>query len=446
MEPIVVGLLGITHPHASARVRALREIDGVEVVAAADDDSRLNYFTDKYDMEARSVEAVLQDERINAIMVHSKSKDMVAHALRALEAGKSVVVEKPGGGTVEDLERLAEAEAQAGPGQVVQVGYNVRLAQSITRAKELIEAGVIGEVVTVAARGAALVGEHRTAHLNQPADMGGVLWILGCHMLDSLVHMFGAPESVNARVHKSARLSDETSREDSAAVLLNYPDMSMTFMQKIYESRHLIPAVILIGLVLGGIYSGIATATEAAALGVAGALGLAAWEGSLSWQKFKEGLISACRVYCMIGLILAGAAFLTLAMGFIGLPRHLAEWIGSLHLSPFALLMMLTVFFIVLGCFLDGISMVVLTIAVLLPTVEAAGYDLIWFGIFIVLVVEMAQITPPVGLNLFVIQGLTKRDIGWIARAAAPMFFVLMAAVLMLYAVPEIVLWLPSRM
>jgi predicted dehydrogenase len=229
LEPIVVGLLGITHPHASARVRALREIDGVEVVAAADDDSRLNYFTDKYDMEARSVEAVLQDERINAIMVHSKSKDMVAHALRALEAGKSVVVEKPGGGTVEDLERLAEAEAQAGPGQVVQVGYNVRLAQSITRAKELIEAGVIGEVVTVAARGAALVGEHRTAHLNQPADMGGVLWILGCHMLDSLVHMFGAPESVNARVHKSARLSDETSREDSAAVLLNYPDMSMTF-------------------------------------------------------------------------------------------------------------------------------------------------------------------------------------------------------------------------
>ncbi len=223
-------------------------------------------------------------------------------------------------------------------------------------------------------------------------------------------------------------------------------DMSMGFMQKIYESRFLIPAVILIGLVLGGIYSGVATATEAAALGVAGALGLAAIEGSLTWQKFTEGLVAACRVYCMIGLILAGAAFLTLAMGFIGLPRHLAEWIGSLHLSPFALLMMLTVFFIVLGCFLDGISMVVLTIAVLLPTVEAAGYDLIWFGIFIVLVVEMAQITPPVGLNLFVIQGLTKRDIGWIARVAAPMFFVMLAAVIMLYVWPQIVLWLPSHM
>jgi predicted dehydrogenase len=162
-------------------------------------------------------------------MVHSKSKDMVAHARRALEAGKSVVVEKPGGGTVEDLLALAEAEAEAAPGQIVQVGYNVRLAQSIARAKELIESGVIGEVVTVSARGAALVGEHLTQHLNQPADMGGALWIIGCHMLDSLVHMFGAPESVNARVHKSSRLSDDRSREDSASVLLNYPDMSITF-------------------------------------------------------------------------------------------------------------------------------------------------------------------------------------------------------------------------
>lgn len=227
-EPVVVGLLGITHPHASARVRALREIDGVEVVAAADDDSRLKYFTDKYGLEPRSIDDVLADDRINAIMVHSKSRDMVPHTIRALEAGKSVVVEKPGGATVADLERLRQAENQAS-GRVVQVGYNVRLAESVTRAKQLIDAGAIGEVVTVSARGAALVGEHLTQHLNQPADMGGVLWILGCHMLDTLVSVFGAPESVNARVHKSARLSDESSREDSAAVLLNYPDMSMTF-------------------------------------------------------------------------------------------------------------------------------------------------------------------------------------------------------------------------
>lgn len=229
MKPIVVGLLGITHPHASARVRALREIEGVEVVAAADDDPRLTYFTEKYGVEARTVDEVLQDDRIDAVMVHSKSKDMVPHALRALAAGKSVVVEKPGGGTVEDLLQLAHAEAQAVPGLVVQVGYNVRLAGSIGQAKELIEAGMIGDVVSVSARGAAFVGEHLTAHLNQPADMGGALWIIGCHMLDSLVHMFGAPDSVNARVHKSARLSDDTSREDSAAVLLNYPDMSVTF-------------------------------------------------------------------------------------------------------------------------------------------------------------------------------------------------------------------------
>lgn len=229
MKPIAVGLLGITHPHASARVRALREIEGIEVVAAADDDPRLKYFTDKYDMEPRGIDGVLQDDRIDAIMVHSKSKDMVPHALRALAAGKSVVVEKPGGGTVDDLLQLAEAETQAAPGLVVQVGYNVRLAQSITRAKELIDAGTIGNVVSVSARGAALAGEHLSAHLNQPADMGGGLWIIGCHLLDSLVSMFGVPDSVNARVRKSAMLSDESSREDSAAVLLNYPDMSATF-------------------------------------------------------------------------------------------------------------------------------------------------------------------------------------------------------------------------
>ncbi|MGV9714223.1 Gfo/Idh/MocA family protein [Gordonia sp. NPDC003424] len=228
-EPIRVGLLGITHPHASARVRALWEIGGVEVVAAADDDSRLKYFTDKYDLEPRTIEEILDDDEITAIMVHSKSKDMVPHTIRALDAGKSVVVEKPGGGTVADLQRLRAAELDAADGLVVQVGYNVRLAESVTRAKKLLDDGLIGEVVSVSARGAALVGEHLTQHLNQPADMGGVLWILGCHMLDALVSVFGAPESVNARVHKPAKLSGDDSREDSAAVLLNYPDVSMTF-------------------------------------------------------------------------------------------------------------------------------------------------------------------------------------------------------------------------
>jgi len=223
-------------------------------------------------------------------------------------------------------------------------------------------------------------------------------------------------------------------------------DAAMSFGQKVHASRHLIPVVSLIVVVLGGIYSGIATATEAAALGVAGSLVLAAIEGSLNWCKFREGLVAACRIYCMIGLILAGAAFLTLAMGFIGLPRHLAEFIGALHLSPFLLMLLLVGFFIVLGCFLDGISVVVLTIAVLLPTVEAAGFDLIWFGIFIVLVVEMAQITPPVGFNLFVIQGLTRREVTWIARTALPLFFLMIVAVLITYFFPDVVLWLPRHM
>jgi TRAP-type C4-dicarboxylate transport system permease large subunit len=157
--------------------------------------------------------------------------------------------------------------------------------------------------------------------------------------------------------------------------------------------------VLLIVAVLGSIYTGFATATEAAAVGVVGALVLSTLQGSMSWAVFKDALMGATRLYCMIALILAGAAFLTLSMGYIGLPRHLAEWIGGLGLSRFELIMALMVFFIILGCFLDGISMVVLTMGVLMPTVQKAGIDPIWFGIFIVFVVEMAQITPPVGFK-----------------------------------------------
>ncbi|MBX3588213.1 MAG: TRAP transporter large permease subunit [Ramlibacter sp.] len=223
-------------------------------------------------------------------------------------------------------------------------------------------------------------------------------------------------------------------------------DASMSLLQKIHAARHLIPVVLLIGAVLGSIYSGVATATEAAAIGVLGSFTLAAIEGSLSWKRVTEGLAAACRVYCMIGLILAGAAFLTLAMGFVGLPRHLAEFVGALHLSPLMLVLALTVFFLILGCFLDGISMVVLTIGVLMPTVQAAGLDLIWFGIFVVLVVEIAQITPPVGLNLFVLQGLTRHEITYIARTVIPMFLLMLAAILLIYFFPDVVLWLPRRM
>ncbi|MBV7486280.1 TRAP transporter large permease [Bordetella sp. BOR01] len=223
-------------------------------------------------------------------------------------------------------------------------------------------------------------------------------------------------------------------------------DQDMTLRQKLYQSRHLIPVMVLIAAVLGSIYAGIATATEAAAIGVVGALALSIVQGSLTIATFTQSLMGATRLYCMIALILAGAQFLTLSMGYIGLPRALAEWIGGLGLSQFWLIMALMVSYVVLGCFLDGISIVVLTMGVLLPTVQAAGIDLIWFGIFVVLVVEMAQITPPVGFNLFVLSGMTGRELPYIARASLPMFILMIGAVLLLYVLPGIATWLPQNM
>ena len=223
-------------------------------------------------------------------------------------------------------------------------------------------------------------------------------------------------------------------------------DEGMSFVEKLRASSELIPVILLIGGVIGSIYVGIATATEAAAIGVVGALLLSAFQRSLNWQSFKEALLGATRLYCMMALILAGAAFLTLAMGYIGLPRQLAEWVGSLGLSPGLLLVALALFYILLGCFLDGISMIVLTMGVIVPTVQAAGIDLIWFGIFIVIVVGMAQITPPVGFNLFVLQGMTRREINWIARVCMPYFLLMVLAMCLLYWFPQIVMWLPGQM
>ena len=224
------------------------------------------------------------------------------------------------------------------------------------------------------------------------------------------------------------------------------PDTVMTFALKLHEARHLIPVVLLIGAVLGSIYTGFATATEAAAVGVVGSLLLSAAQRSLTWPTFRDSLLGATRLYCMIALILSGAQFLTLAMGYIGLPRHLAEFVAAQGLSPFGLILALAVFYIILGCFLDGISMVVLTMGVILPTVEAAHLDLIWFGIFIVIAVEMAQITPPVGFNLFVLQGMTGRQITWIAKVTMPFFFLMCGMVLMLWFFPQLATWLPGKM
>ena len=219
----------------------------------------------------------------------------------------------------------------------------------------------------------------------------------------------------------------------------------MSFGEKLANSRFLIPVLVLIMFVIGSMYLGYATATEAAAIGVIGSMILAATQGSLTFRTFRESLMGAMRTSAMIALILSGAAFLSLSMGFTGLPRALAEWIGSMDLSRFQLLMALLVFYIVIGCFLDGISSVVLTIAVVEPMIRQAGIDIIWFGIFIVVVVEMAQITPPIGFNLFVMQGMTGHEMNFIARAAFPMFMIMVAMVFLLIAFPDIATWLPEN-
>jgi tripartite ATP-independent transporter DctM subunit len=220
----------------------------------------------------------------------------------------------------------------------------------------------------------------------------------------------------------------------------------MRFAQKLWEARFLIPTVLLIAAVIGSIYAGVASPTESAALGVVGSLILSAASGGLNWRSFSESVMGAMRTSCMIAFILTGASFLTVAMGFTGVPRAIAEWIARMGLTPAGLIAVLTLLFIVLGCFLDGISMVVLTAAVILPSVRAAGIDLLWFGIFIVLVVEMAQLTPPVGFNLYVLQALTGRNMFYVARASLPFFVLMVVAVALIWIFPEIVSYLPSKM
>ena len=224
------------------------------------------------------------------------------------------------------------------------------------------------------------------------------------------------------------------------------PEPKMSFFDKVRNSRFLLPVVSLTLVVIGSMYLGYATATEAAAFGVIGSLLLAAGQRSLNWSTFSASLMGATRTSAMIALILAGAAFLSLSMGFTGLPRGLADLIAGWDLTRFELLMVLLVFYIILGCFLDGISSVVLTMAVVEPMIRDAGIDLIWFGIFIVVVVEMAQITPPIGFNLFVLQGMTDHEMGFIARAAIPMFLIMVVMVFVLIIFPELATWLPENL
>ncbi|MDZ4357564.1 MAG: TRAP transporter large permease subunit [Variovorax sp.] len=223
-------------------------------------------------------------------------------------------------------------------------------------------------------------------------------------------------------------------------------DPPTTFMQKIRLSGNLIPCALLIVFIVWVLVAGWATATECAAFGVLGSLAIAAYGRSLTWKNFKDGLMGATRTSCMIMFILAGAAFLTKTMAFTGIPRELAEWVDSMHLSPYALIGALVVVYLVLGTALDGISMIVLTSAVVLPMIQKAGFDLVWFGIFVVLLVEIAEVTPPVGFNLFVLQNMTGKDSNVIAKAAIPFFFCLVLCIALVTLFPSIVTFLPDLM
>ncbi|MDI9334574.1 MAG: TRAP transporter large permease subunit [Cytophagales bacterium] len=214
--------------------------------------------------------------------------------------------------------------------------------------------------------------------------------------------------------------------------------------EKIRLSKNLIPCAVLIVFICWSLIAGWATATECAAYGVVGSLALALWSRSLTWGNFSEALMGATRTSCMIMFILAGAAFLTKTMAFTGVPRELAIWVDSLHLSPYALIACLVFVYLVLGTALDGISMIVLTAAVVMPMVQKAGFDLIWFGIFVILLVEIAEVTPPVGFNLFVLQNMTGKDSNTIAKAAIPFFFCLVVCIALVTVFPQIVTSLPD--
>jgi tripartite ATP-independent transporter DctM subunit len=222
------------------------------------------------------------------------------------------------------------------------------------------------------------------------------------------------------------------------------PEPRMSFGGKMKDSANLIPLTLLIVLVFAVLITGWASATECAAWGVLGSLAIAWWGGSLDRRSFWQSVMGTTRTTCMIMLILAGASFMKQSMGYTGIPVALANWVDGMHLGPYTLIAALTVMYIVLGTALDGISMIVLTTAVVLPMVQKAGFDLVWFGIFVVLIVEMAEVSPPVGFNLFVLQTMSGKDSNFVALAALPFFFLLVAAVAIITVFPMIVMWLPK--
>ncbi len=221
------------------------------------------------------------------------------------------------------------------------------------------------------------------------------------------------------------------------------PEPSMSLREKLRESAQLLPLALLIILVFLSLLLGWATATECAAWGVLGSLAIAWWHGALTRDAFWASIMGTVRVNCMIMLILAGASYMSTSMAYTGIPAALASWVDSFQLSPYALIAALTVMYIVLGTALDGISMIVLTTTIVIPMIKQAGFDPVWFGIFVVLVVEMAEVSPPVGFNLFVLQTMSGKDSNTVARAALPFFFLLVVAVAIITVFPDIVMVLP---
>ena len=221
-------------------------------------------------------------------------------------------------------------------------------------------------------------------------------------------------------------------------------EASMSFGEKLYKARHLIPCMLLIVFIVWVMMIGWATATESAAYGVLGSLAIAGWSGGLNRETFWQSLMGATRLSCMIMFILAGAAFLTSCMAFTGIPRALAEWVASLNPNRYTLIAVLAFIYVLLGTALDGVSMIVLTTSIVIPMVEKAGIDLIWFGIFIVLLVEIAEVTPPLGFDLFVLQTMSGRDSNYVAWASIPFFFMMLLCIAIITIFPEIVTWLPD--
>lgn len=223
-------------------------------------------------------------------------------------------------------------------------------------------------------------------------------------------------------------------------------ESSMSFVEKLRNTWALVPILLLTGGIIVTIYGGLASPTEAAAVGVVLSMVIAYFNGHFNREIFTSSLFAAVRTACMIAFIIAGASFLTSAMGFTQVPMQLARSIGEMGLSPTMLLIALTLLLLIMGCFLDGISLILLVTAIIMPVVSAAGFDLIWFGIYLVIVVEMSQITPPVGFNLFVIQGLTGKDIFTITKATLPFFLLMALAIALMHIFPEIALYLPQAM